>query len=156
MDGLVKSQRPTIDEYFLRMAKLVATRATCRRRSVGCILVNERNHVLATGYNGNATGMPHCLNEPCPGADQKSGQGLELCEATHAEQNSLLQCRDVYQIARAYCTISPCVHCVKLLLNTSCQEIVFAHDYAHSHTVVSKELWHRAGREWRWLMIERT
>lgn len=135
--------RPDIDRYFLAMAHLVATRATCRRRMVGCVLVNQRHHVLATGYNGNAAGLSHCLDHPCPGAAATPGTQLDLCEAIHAEANALLQCRDPYQIATAYTTVSPCVGCVKLLLNTSCQRLVYAAAYPHPDAL---DLWRRAGR----------
>lgn len=52
--------RPTKDEYFIAMARLAASRATCLRRRVGCVLVNARGHVLATGYNGPPAGDAHC------------------------------------------------------------------------------------------------
>lgn len=54
--------RPTKDDYFIQMAGLVSTRGTCIRRQVGCVLVNARGHVLATGYNGVAARQPHCRN----------------------------------------------------------------------------------------------
>lgn len=137
--------RPSSDQYFMDMAVLAASRGTCARRKVGCVLVNERKHVVATGYNGVARGLPHCIDTPCSGAHYPSGQGLEKCEALHAEANALLQCRDVYSIHTAYVTDSPCVHCTKLLLNTSCQRIVFMKAYPHSE---SKVLWEKAGRLW--------
>jgi dCMP deaminase len=140
--------RPDVDTYFLRLAREVATRATCRRREVGCILINERLHVLATGYNGVAAGQTHCIDRACPGAHLPSGTGLELCEAIHAEANALLQCSDVHQIWSVYCTTSPCVGCVKLLMNTSAKRIVYADEYTHIH---ARELWLASGenaREW--------
>jgi dCMP deaminase len=117
------------DWYFLKMANLASERATCKRRKVGCILVNSKKHVIATGYNGVAAGQEHCIDNPCEGAQLKSGEGLDKCEAIHAEQNALLQCRDVYDIQTVYCTLSPCIHCLKLLLNTSAQRIVFMEKY---------------------------
>lgn len=139
--------RPTTDEFFLSMAALVATRATCRRRQVGCVLVNVKNHVIATGYNGPPRGFKHCITHPCPGANLPSGEGLEQCFATHGEMNAILQCGDVDQIATAYCTTAPCVHCIKLFLNTSCQRIVFSEDYPHS--AASRHLWvDLGGRVW--------
>ena len=72
------------------MAELVAERSTCRRRKVGCVLVDSNNHVVATGYNGVPTHFPHCLDEPCEGATAPSGESLEKCLAVHAEQNALL------------------------------------------------------------------
>jgi deoxycytidylate deaminase len=56
------------------------------------------------------------------GAKFKSGEGLDVCQAIHAEQNALLQCKDVYDIETIYCTVSPCIHCVKLLLNYFCKK----------------------------------
>lgn len=133
------------EEYFLGMAKLASARSTCARRHVGCVLVNHRRHILATGYNGVAAGMPHCIDTPCLGAQFPSGQGLDKCEAIHAEQNALLQCKDVYEIDTCYVTVSPCIHCVKLLMNTSCQRIVFARAYPH---IEARELWIKSGRLW--------
>lgn len=138
--------RITAQELFLRMARLVSERGTCARRKVGCVLVNGRNHVLATGYNGVPSGMPHCIEVPCSGADCESGTGLELCDAIHAEQNALLQCRDVFEIQAIYCTTAPCKTCVKLLANTSCQTIVFSESYPHAEE--SRVFWESLGREW--------
>jgi dCMP deaminase len=134
-----RSRRPSRDEWALAVAKITATRGTCFRRKVGCVMVNHRGHVLSTGYNGKAAGSKHCLDTPCAGADLPSGTGLDLCEAIHAEQNALLQCSDVYEIRACYVTVSPCVHCVKLLLNTGCRRIVFLEEYSHNE--MAKALW---------------
>jgi dCMP deaminase len=124
--------RPTRDEWLLRVATVTAERATCARRKVGCVLADEKGRILATGYNGPPRGFSHCTVEnPCAGAKHPSGTGLELCEAVHAEQNALLQCHDVDDVYSCYVTVSPCVTCVKLLLNTGCQRVVFLEPYAH-------------------------
>jgi dCMP deaminase len=109
----------------MAMALIVAKRGTCPRRQVGCVLVDFNNHVVATGYNGAAKGSPHCIDTPCPGANYPPGQGYDECQAIHAEQNALLQCKDVYSIKTAYVTTTPCTTCTKLLLNTSCQDVYF-------------------------------
>lgn len=140
--------RPNADAYFCNMALVVASRATCARRQVGCVLVNSRRHVLATGYNGVPAGQKHCIDEACEGANFPSGQGLDRCEAIHAEQNALLQCRDVHDIAICYVTTAPCITCVKLLLNTSCRAIVFINDYPHSEISAERWLRDRSGRLW--------
>lgn len=157
--------RPGLDDWYLDLARLVASRSTCVRRAVGCVLVNARNQVLATGYNGVAAGSPHC-NEVatelvrddvtgrdyltqvypnrCCGAAATSGQDLDACDAIHAEQNALLQCHDVYAIETCYVTVSPCVTCAKLLLNTGCQRIIAVELYpSHGR---ARELWQAAGR----------
>lgn len=137
--------RPNIDAYMMGMAMMAASRATCFRRSVGCVLTNPLNHIIATGYNGVPRGMVHCGVRKCPGADAPSGQSLDGCMATHAEQNALLQCRNVEEINKAYVTASPCITCTKLLLNTSCKEIVFLEEYPHP---AAKDLWVNSGRIW--------
>lgn len=154
--------RPNVDEYFMSMAQLVATRSTCLRRAVGCVLVNERKHVIATGYNGNAAGLPHC-NEPmlyspgsdravetmypnmCKGATAESGQNLDACQAIHAEQNAIAQCRDAWAIHTCYTTTLPCLTCIKILMNTSCERIVYAESYPHEAAV--RELCGKRGIE---------
>ena len=148
--------RPDRDSWAMALAVVTAQRATCLRRQVGSVLLNKRGHVLATGYNGVAAGQRHCNSHDkwhpvgfphaCPGAHAPSGTNLDGCHAVHAEQNALLQCRDVYDIETAYVTASPCMTCTKLLLNTSCQEIVFLEEYPHSD---AKALWEGSGRVWR-------
>ena len=143
----VAAPRPSKDEWLLAMAALTARRATCARRSVGCVLADARGHILSTGYNGRPRGFDHCSEgAPCPGADAPSGTRLDECEAVHAEANALLQCPDVEAIDACYVTVSPCVWCVKLLLNTSCRRIVAASPYAHD--AQSQDLWRRGGRTW--------
>jgi dCMP deaminase len=138
--------RPSKDTMLLSMAGLLGQLGTCFRRKVGCILVNKHWHIIGSGYNGVAKGEPHCSESPCPGAQCESGQGLELCEAIHAEQNALLQCRDVQEIAICYVTTSPCVHCVKLLMNTGCHTIYFLNEYADVKQ--AKQLWCNGWRDW--------
>lgn len=138
-------RRPDEDGYFIAMTQLVATRSTCARRHVGCVLVDRHRHVLATGYNGVAKGMPHCRDGDCPceGADAASGTRLEDCEAIHAEQNALLQCPDPFSIRTVYCSVSPCPTCAKELLNTSATRLVYGAGYPDDKGL---RLWERAGR----------
>jgi len=154
--------RPTRDEWAMELALVTSRRATCLRRQVGCVLLNARGHVLATGYNGVAAGLPHCNDVDtetfgpdshpwaCSGANSPSGTNLDGCQAIHAEQNALLQCKDVYAIDACYVTASPCMTCVKLLLNTSCQTIIFAEEYPHS---AAKELWINSGHVWKQMNV---
>ena len=136
--------RPTKDITFLAMAKTLALRTTCVRRGVGCIVVNARGHIVGTGYNGVAASLGHC-NEghACKGHDLPPGQ--DSCEAVHAEVNALLQCPDAWAIDTAYVTLSPCIRCTKMLLNTSCTRIVFQDNHTGQ---TGQELWERAGRIW--------
>lgn len=172
--------RPSKDEWALQLALVTAQRATCLRRQVGAVLLNKRGHVLSTGYNGVAAGLLHCNEEKpegvfdtpdgkclgvgveipirtmvaypnaCPGAHSLSGTNLDACQAIHAEQNALLQCRDVHEIHTCYVTASPCMTCTKLLLNTTCERIVFVEEYPH---VEARDLWVQAGRRWEKLTL---
>ncbi|MCL6522806.1 MAG: dCMP deaminase family protein [Firmicutes bacterium] len=121
-DGL----RPGWDEYFLRLAELVAERATCPRQHVGAVLVRERR-ILATGYNGAPRGLPHCTEVGC------SLYGEHCTRAVHAELNALLQCARfgvAAEGATLYCTHTPCLECAKALVNAGVHEVVYRHPYA--------------------------
>lgn len=138
-------KRLSSDEYFLAMAVLVSLRGTCARRKVGCVLVDEGKRVLATGYNGVAKGVPHCLDRPCSSAKSASGTNLVNCGAVHAEQNALLQCKNVDDIRTIYCTASPCDSCIKLFLNTDAERIVFLEPYQELQPM---KLWTQMGRDY--------
>jgi dCMP deaminase len=141
-------------QWALKLALVTAQRSTCLRRRVGCVLLDVNGFVLSTGYNGVASGVDHC-NEPrystaadgsmqldypyrCPGASSASGTNLDGCHAIHAEQNALIQVRDHTKIDACYVTHSPCIHCVKMLMNTWCSSIYFVHEYPHQE---AKDLW---------------
>lgn len=117
--------------YFLKLAKLVATRATCPRREVGCVIINKHGHIKATGYNGVPRGHKHCIDSPCGGQNAGTGKDLNACMATHAEQNALLQCEDVMSIHAIYLTVSPCITCAKLIANTSCKIVIYNEEYVN-------------------------
>ncbi len=126
-------ERPSWDEYFMQITKLVATRSTCLRRQVGALLVKEKN-IMATGYNGVPTGITHCAVTGCL-RDQlnvPSGERHELCRGLHAEQNAIIQAaRHGANIAGAtlYCTDSPCIICSKMLINAGIVDIIFSRGY---------------------------
>src|SRR5699024_8234898 len=65
---------------------LVASRSTCNRAFVGCLIVNDDNRIVSSGYNGSVSGNPHCDDI---GHTMRDGH----CIATiHAEINALLYC----------------------------------------------------------------
>lgn len=133
------------DSTMLRMAITLGGLATCGRRMVGCILTDSSNRIIGSGYNGPARGETNCTEKPCAGAKLRSGEGLDKCEAIHAEANALMQCRFPDNIYTAYCSTSPCIHCVKLLMNTGCVRIIFDEAYPHDD---AKDLWEAHGGEW--------
>lgn len=132
------------EHYFMSIAKVVSLRSTCLSRQVGAVLVDNNRFILATGYNGAASGVPSC--EICRRTGIESGHGLDKCMAIHAEQNALLQCPDIKRIDTIYITISPCFTCLKLLLNTPCKRICFINSYPNQE---SEEVWTQMGRVWQ-------
>jgi len=142
LDGVA---RPNKDEYFIALAYMVSTRATCPRRRVGTVFVDVNGHVLATGYNGVASGLLHCIDHPCAGAHLSSGTGLSTCEALHSEENALIQLRDPQLLHTVYVTASPCILCTRRLLNTQAKRVVYDQEYPHPE---AKALWESQGRIW--------
>lgn len=130
----VKSERPHIDDYFLKVASVVAERSTCRRHNVGAVAVKDK-HILATAYNGAPSGTKDCLDLGCL-RDQKgipSGTRHEICRAVHAEQNIIIQAAlhgTNLKGATVYCTHSPCVLCAKMLVNAKIKRFVTYGKYA--------------------------
>lgn len=124
--------RPSWDTYFMQIAHLVATRATCPRRSVGAIVVREK-HIVSTGYNGAPAGLPHCpvdghLNE-WPKGCLISGHCMR---SLHAEQNCLLQAAKIgvsCSGATMYVTCQPCNTCAKMIINAGISRVVYEGDY---------------------------
>ena len=127
-------KRPSWDQYFMDITRLVATRSTCLRRQVGAILVKDRN-ILATGYNGVPSGISHCDTVGCLRERLKvpSGERHELCRGLHAEQNAIIQAaRHGINIdgSTLYCTTMPCIICTKMLINAGISTVVYAEGYA--------------------------
>ncbi len=126
-------ERPSWDEYFMRLAYLVSTRATCTRRKVGAVIVKDKR-VLATGYNGPPKGLAHCDVTGCVREDLNipSGERHELCRGLHAEQNAIIQAA-VHGVSIRnsiiYVTNHPCVVCAKMIINAEMKEIVYSEGY---------------------------
>lgn len=134
MRRLKQIKRPEWDEYFLKMAYLVAERSTCLRHHVGAVIVRDK-HILTTGYNGAASGVKDCLVLGCL-RDEKnipSGERHEICRAIHAEQNAIIQA-GLHGInisgSTMYCTHSPCILCAKMLVNAKVKRFVSGGRYS--------------------------
>lgn len=124
----VGMDRPSWDEYFMQIARVVATRATCPRRSVGAVIVLDRR-ILTTGYNGAPRGLSHCPPEG-PLHDWPKGCMLNghCIRAVHAEQNAIVQAAlngVSTRNATLYVTCQPCNHCAKIIVNAGIIRVVF-------------------------------
>ena len=102
--------RPSWDEYFDVVARAIASRASCPRASVGAVIVNESNHVIATGYNGAPPGEPHCLEVGCFIEDGHCQRAI------HAEVNAVVHAERSLRGGRLYVTGKEvCRECAKVL-----------------------------------------
>ncbi len=143
-----KRNRPGWDEYFMHLAGVVATRSTCLRRSIGAVIVRDKR-VLATGYNGAPTGLPHCIDIGCLKDELgvPSGEHQEICRALHAEQNAIVQAAR-YGISvdgsTMYCTTEPCSVCAKMMINAGIRRVVYQEPYPDRF---SRQLLDQAGIE---------
>lgn len=112
--------------YFQNITEAVAMQSTCKRRAVGAVLVKDKR-ILATGYNGNPSGMAHCT--VCVRGN--SGKDLDLCTGVHAEANVFYQCAKFginAEGADLFCTTFPCNECLKGLIQVGIKRL-FYRDY---------------------------
>ena len=126
--------RPDIDEYFLKIAMVVAERSTCLRHHVGAVTVKDKQ-ILSTGYNGAPAGTSDCLALGCLRNELgiPSGTRHETCRAVHAEQNAIIQAA-LHGVsldgATIYCTHTPCILCAKMLTNAKIARYVSCGKYS--------------------------
>lgn len=118
--------RKSWEEYFMDLAHNVAARGTCDRAYVGCVLVNNENRIVSTGYNGSIAGNPHCDEI---GHTMRDGH----CIATiHAEMNALLYCaKEGIPVKGCYCYVThfPCLNCTKALIQAGISRIYYHEGY---------------------------
>ena len=125
MAAMTTRKRASWDEYFMNIAKEVATRSTCDRKFVGSVIVRDKS-ILATGYNGSIRGLSHCDEE---GHLMEEGHCVRT---VHAEANAIVQAaRHGHAIegASIYVTASPCWGCFRLIANAGITKIVFGEFY---------------------------
>jgi dCMP deaminase len=128
------NERLSWDQYFLNITRQVAERSTCTRAKVGAVIVRERS-ILASGYNGAPSGLPHCTEVGCLVYQSRTpdGQLEENCYRTiHAEINAIAQAAKngvSIRDADIYVTHTPCIHCLKVLINTGIKRIFYDREY---------------------------
>lgn len=120
------SDRKPWENYFMDIAELVASRSTCDRALVGCLIVNNDNRIIATGYNGSPYGNSHCDDIGHTMRDNH-------CIATiHAEMNALLYCaREGIAVkdCKIFVTHFPCLNCTKALIQAGIKKVYYKNDY---------------------------
>lgn len=117
--------RPALDQYLLSLAQVVATRATCAKRAVGAVVADQRNRIIACGYNGPPAGFPHCTDTPCAGAIEAAAPAsYAFCNALHAEANALALAGPAARGGTIAVTTSPCKVCTLLIINAGISKVV--------------------------------
>jgi dCMP deaminase len=147
-EATVNKCRPDLDEYFLKIAKVIGERATCVRRKIGAVAVRDK-HIISTGYNGAPAGITDCLSLGCL-RDQnniKSGAAHDVCRSVHAEMNVITQAAmfgNSIDKATIYCTTAPCALCARMLVNAGIKRYVCFIDYPNKE---ARYLFKEAGIE---------
>ncbi len=129
----MQSKRPGWDEYFMSIARQAALRSNCIKRKIAAILVKDQR-IISTGYNGTPRGIKNCNEGGCPRCNSfgASGASLETCLCSHAEENAIVQ--SAYHGvnisgATLYTTMSPCLLCTKMIINSGIKEVVYNKSY---------------------------
>lgn len=122
----------------MQIAKVISQRSTCIKRKVGAVLVKD-SHIISTGYNGAPTGFKHCTEETCVRQNLKSGEKPELCRGVHAEINCIIQAAlhgtSIKGNTTLYCTTFPCMSCLKLIINSGVNRLVYTEGYAMENKI---------------------
>jgi dCMP deaminase len=126
-------QRPSWDEYFMNIAKVVASRSNCMKRKVAALIVRDKR-VISTGYNGTPRGTRNCNEGGCPRCNglAPSGTALDECLCSHGEENAIVQASYhgvSLKDAIIYSTFAPCLQCAKMIINSGIREVIYNMDY---------------------------
>ncbi len=131
-------KRPSWDEYFIEIAKVVSSRSTCLRRRYGAVIVKD-NVIISTGYNGAPRGSINCIDiQKCKRKELNipAGERYELCEAVHAEQNAIIngppdRMKDAtiyiagFENDNSFADAKPCLLCNRMIRNAQIKAVVY-------------------------------
>ncbi len=132
------SARPSWDEYFMDIAKVVSLRGNCIKRKIAAVIVRDRR-IISTGYNGTPRGVRNCNEGGCPRCNRfgASGESLDECLCSHAEENAIVQAAYhgvSIKGGMIYTTYSPCLICTKMIINSGLSEVVYSREYSIAET----------------------
>jgi dCMP deaminase len=125
--------RPGWDDYFMSIARVVASRSNCVKRKVAAVVTIDRR-VVSTGYNGTPRGVRNCNEGGCPRCNSfgPGGEALGECVCSHGEENAITQAAYhgvALRGATLYTTFCPCLMCTKMIINAGIAEVVFNGEY---------------------------
>lgn len=143
--------RPTWDEYFLKLVDEVGSRGTCDRGRAGCIVTKDKR-ILSTGYVGSPAGLPHCDevgHEMHTVTNEEGVQSRHCIRTAHAEQNAINNAARIgvaIEGSTMYCKMTPCYKCAQSIINSGIVRIVALKDYHGASR--TKEIFKQAGVEY--------
>ncbi len=126
-------ERPSWDEYFMSIARVVASRSNCVKRKVAAVVTRDLR-IISTGYNGTPRSTRNCNEGGCPRCNNLAPGGTNLgeCLCSHGEENAITQAA-YHGVSLAggtiYTTFSPCLQCTKLIINAGLSEVVYNAGY---------------------------
>jgi len=133
-------KRPSWDEYFMALAKVVSIRSTCSSRHTGCVIVRDKQ-ILSTGYNGSMPGCEHCnektMKDGSPYCERRALNVSDIdkynfCVGSHAESNAIAQAAKLgisLKDSVAYCTLFPCLNCLKTMVIAGVKSVYYEYVY---------------------------
>ncbi len=138
LSGEFKLERPSWDDYFMNIARTVATRSNCMKRHTAAVIVRDKR-IISTGYNGTPRGVKNCSEGGCPRCNNFADAGTKLdeCTCSHGEENAIVQAAYhgvSLKGAVLYSTFSPCMPCAKMIINAGIAEVVYNAEYALAET----------------------
>jgi dCMP deaminase len=133
-------ERPSWDQYFMSIARVVASRSNCVKRKVAAVITRDRR-IISTGYNGTPRGTVNCNEGGCPRCNSfaEGGTRLDECLCSHGEENAITQAAYhgvVLKGGTIYTTFSPCLICTKMIINAGLTEVVYNADYPLGDTAL--------------------
>jgi dCMP deaminase len=148
-------ERPSWDEYFMAIARVVASRSNCVKRKVAAVITRDRR-IISTGYNGTPRGTLNCNEGGCPRCNSfaEGGTRLDECLCSHGEENAITQAAYHGVLVKGgtlYTTFSPCLICTKMIINSGLTEVVYNAEYPLGQT--SLDLLREAGVKVRKLAL---
>lgn len=111
-----------LDKIYLEMAQVLSKASYAKRRQVGCLIVKDRS-IIADGYNGTVSGFPNVCED-------ENGNTHEY--TLHAESNALAKLMKSTQsssVSTMYITLSPCLECAKLIVQSGIARVVYIEEY---------------------------
>ena len=140
-------ERPSWDEYFMSIARVVASRSNCVKRKVAAVITQDRR-IISTGYNGTPRGVRNCNEGGCPRCNSfaEGGTRLDECLCSHGEENAITQAAYhgvSVRGATLYTTFCPCLICTKMIINAGISEVAYTAEYPLGQ--LSRDLLREAG-----------